>query len=43
LIRYAPVNPSSVLPTAMPRDVATEPAVVRLTRKALTRIAGQTP
>src|SRR6266852_5472645 len=32
---------SRVLPVAIPRDVTTEPAVVRLTTKAPTRIAGQ--
>jgi hypothetical protein len=30
-----------VLPAAIPRDVPTDPAVVRLTRKAPMKIAGQ--
>jgi len=42
LTRYAPRRPSSVLPAAMTADVATEPAVVMLTRKAPTKMAGQT-
>src|SRR5262249_48899552 len=40
--REAPASASSVLPTATPSDVATEPWVVRLTRNAPAKIAGQT-
>src|SRR5262249_2916378 len=39
--RYAPTTPSRVLPAAIPREVPREPAVVMLTRKAPTKIAGQ--
>ncbi len=38
----APINPSSVLPAAMPRATAIEPAVVTLTRNAPAKMAGQT-
>jgi hypothetical protein len=38
----APITASSVLPTAMPRQVATELAVAKLTAKAPARIRGQT-
>ena len=40
--RYAPSNASRVLPAAIAAEVATEPAVVMLTRKAPARIAGHT-
>ncbi len=39
--RYAPTSPSSVLPAAMPSDVASEPAVVMFTTSAPAKIAGQ--
>src|SRR6266508_5211547 len=42
LRKRAPTNPSSVLPVAMPSDVATEPAVVTFAKKAPRKIAGQT-
>src|SRR5260370_1309006 len=42
LTKYAPTRPSSVFPTLMPIDVAIDPAVVRFTKKALTRMAGHT-
>jgi len=37
----APTTASSVLPAAMPSDVATDPAVVRLARKAPSSTAGE--
>ena len=42
LTSQGPTTASSVFPVAMPSDVTTEPAVVTLTKKAPTRIAGQT-
>ena len=42
LTRYAATTPSSVFPAAMPIEVASDPAVVRLTKKAPTKTAGQT-
>jgi hypothetical protein len=39
--RKAPITPSSVLPAAMASDVATVPAVVRLTRNAPRSTPGQ--
>jgi hypothetical protein len=41
--RTAPSTASSVLPSAMASDVATEPAVLILMRKAPTKITGQRP
>ena len=41
LIRYAPATPSIVLPMAIRRDVAIEPAVVTLTMNAPARMTGQ--
>src|SRR5260370_28656650 len=40
--RYQPTTPSRVFPTAMPIEVATDPAVATLTRNAPVRIADQT-
>ncbi len=37
---HTPRSASSVLPVAMPRDEATDPAVVTFTRKAPRKIAG---
>src|SRR5947209_6889614 len=42
LTSHAPHRASSVLPLAIPSDVKIFPAVVRLTRNAPTKIAGQT-
>src|SRR6266850_4247174 len=42
LTSHAPATPSSVLPSAMPIEGATEPVVVRFTRKAPRKIPGQT-
>jgi hypothetical protein len=42
LTSQAPKSPSRVLPAATPSDVATDPAVVTLTRKAPTATAGHT-
>src|SRR4029453_13901585 len=39
----APTAASSVLPAAIPSEVAIEPAVVTLTRNAAQKIAGHTP
>src|SRR5262249_1355846 len=41
--RYAPASPSSVLPAATPRHVATEPDVVMFATNAPTVTAGQAP
>ena len=41
--RSDPATASSVLPAAMPRDVAAEPAVVMLTANAAAKMAGHTP
>src|SRR5262249_54019036 len=43
LTRNAPKSPSNVFPVAMLREVATEPAVVKLTTNAPRKIAGHTP
>src|SRR2546427_536376 len=40
--RWAPTSPSRVYPVAMPIVVATEPAVVRLTRNAPRKMPGHT-
>src|SRR6266849_1757838 len=42
LTSHAPYTASNVLPVAIPRHVATEPAVVMLTAKAPKKMPGQT-
>jgi hypothetical protein len=39
--RYAVIRASAVLPMPIPKDVATDPKVATLTKKALRKIAGQ--
>jgi hypothetical protein len=41
LIRYPPITPSIVLPKAMAQEVYIEPAVMKFTRSAPVKIAGQ--
>ena len=41
LIRYAPANPSNVLPAATPKETKIEGVVVKLNKKAPNNIDGQ--